>query len=133
MMEELIEYIVEHTERGECRCGLCLDKGPDRDAPGHSVDVHFFWVSARNGPTRSEFEGLLSLYPDRNQLRDGPSYIAVGAALGSQDIALRFLGLGELVGSWKVITPESMGATGEAAKAMAGSGFVMCSGFGASV
>ena len=128
-MKKLIQYIADHTDRGECQCGLCFDKGPDREAPAHSVNVHFFWVSARNNPTKEELKALLlAQYPNPDRLKDGPSYIEIGGVLGDQGLALLLIGLGQLVGLWKAITPEVLGMSGPMAQQMAGSGFVMMSG-----
>lgn len=63
-----------------------------------------------------------------DEFKQGPSYITIGAWLGSQDQALRFMALGEHYGLWHVITPAKLGATGERADKMAGTGFVMISG-----
>lgn len=125
-MDKLVDYIVQHTERGECQCGKCFDKGPDRTAPVHSVNVHFFWVSAKNKPNGEQLSLLLKQeYPDLKRLSGGPSYIELGGVLGDQGIALRLIGLGELVGLWKAITPATLHLEGEAAAQLAGSGFVM--------
>jgi hypothetical protein len=126
-MKELLDYIATHTGRGECQCGC--DKQADRTAPPHSVDVCFFWVSARNNPTAAELRSLLQQhYPQVNRLREGPSYIEIGAELGDQGAALLLIGLGGLVGLWKVVTPAVFGFEGEEAKHMAGMGMVMCTG-----
>jgi hypothetical protein len=127
-MDKLIQYIADHTERGECQCGQCADKGPERPAPAHSVDVHFYWVSAKDNPTKEELLPLLKEYPDQERLAGGPSYVEMGGMLGSQDLALRLIGLGALVGVWEAITPERLGITGAAAQKAAGYGYVMCSG-----
>ncbi len=124
-MNELIEYVVNHTERGECQCGSCLDKGPDRAAPEHSVNVHFFWVSVKGEPKEEDLRRLLERdYPDLERLRGGPSYIELGGVLGDQGAALCLIGLGELVGLWKAFTPEALGFTGAEADRMAGMGMV---------
>ena len=128
-MQPLIDYIIAHTARGECQCGRCFDKGADRPAPAHSVDVHFFWVSAVGEPSREELLRLLEAhYPDRERLRGGPSYIEMGGALGDQGMALLLIGLGALVGLWPVMTPKAMGMTGAQADELAGQGFVMAGG-----
>jgi hypothetical protein len=128
-MNELIAYISLHTARGECQCGKCCDKGPDREAPKHSADVHFFWVSAKNDPTKEELLALLKEhYPNYDRLQKGPSYIEIGAGLGDQGLALLLMGLGELVGLWKVMTPKCLGATKEQAEQLAGMGHIMISG-----
>lgn len=128
-MQPLIDYIVTHTARGECQCGRCCDKAPDRPAPAHSVDVHFFWVSAIGDPTKEDLLRLLEAhYPEMERLRKGPSYIEIGGALGDQGLALRLIGLGQLVGLWTAITPKTLRLTGEAADELAGRGFVMAGG-----
>lgn len=131
LMNNLVEYVRQHTERGECQCGRCIDKGPDREPTGHSVDVHFFWVQAKNDPKKEDFLRLLEAgYPDMGRLRGGPSFIEIGAAIGDQGDALKLIGLGELVGMWKVITPKVLGVMAEAdANMLAGRGFVMAGGF----
>jgi hypothetical protein len=58
-------------------------------------------------------------------LAGGPSYIALGGWLGSQDLALMLIGAVELAGIAKAVTPEVLGLTGEMAHTMAGNGFVM--------
>jgi hypothetical protein len=129
-MKDLIQYVIEHTHRGECQCGRCCDKQPDRAAPLHSVNVHFFWVSAHDEPDAAVLkELLLREYPSPDRLRGGPSYIEIGGELGSQEIALLLIGPGAILGMWTAITPEQLGFEGEEAASMAGSGFVMCSGF----
>ena len=45
-MESLIDYVLKHTERGECNCGQCLDRGDKPDPVGHTVDLGFFKVAA---------------------------------------------------------------------------------------
>jgi hypothetical protein len=70
-------------------------------------------------------------YPSFDRLVGGPSYIEIGGELGSQDLALRLIGLGALVELWPVITPKIMGLTGKDAQDLAGSGFVMAGGIAA--
>lgn len=128
-MNELIAYILSHTERGECHCGLCCDAKLDAAVPPHSVNVHFFWVAAKDSPTRERLLELLRAhYPSFGRLEKGPSYIEIGAELGDQGLALLLIGLGGLVGLWQVITPEALGFDEEMAKEAAGRGFVMAGG-----
>lgn len=129
MLNKLIDYITSHTERGECQCGKCCDKGPDTPAPEHSINVHFFWVSSKNNPNAEELRALLEAdYPELERLKGGPSYIELGGVLGDQGIALMLIGLGGILKLWPVITPEVMGITGAEADSMAGIGFVMAGG-----
>jgi hypothetical protein len=107
------------------------------DAPHESesdgltkVDVHFVTIGvdrAKADAARAALADELASYP--NGLDRGPSYIEVGAELGDQGAALSLFGLGQVLGFWKVITPEALGITGDRARQLAGSGFVMCSGF----
>ncbi len=128
-MTELVNYIIEHTERGECQCGQCCDKQPDRPAPGHSVDLVFFWVSTRNEPTAERLRWLLeSQYPDVPRLSEGPSYLELGAELGDQGIAICLIGLGHLLKLWQAVTPLALGIKGEQAQQMARNGLLMCTG-----
>lgn len=129
-MTGLTNYIIDHTERGECQCGECCDKATDRAAPPHSMNVHFFWVSLKNEPSRRALDSLLKAeYPSPDRLKQGPSYIEIGAEVGSQDIALRLIGLGDLLGLWRAVTPERLGMDGQTAAQMAGNGFVMAGGW----
>ena len=104
---------------------------PARDAV---VDLQFINVGATDDPvTADEFRALIAAavgtgpYPvSADDLRGGPSYIALGGWLGSQEYALRYIALGELLGMWKAITPAALGITDpEMAGQMAGMGFVM--------
>ena len=100
------------------------------------VDVHFLsiWVDMIEvAKHKDELLDILDNYSDDEYgtpaLTEGPSYMAVGAALDDQEMALRLFGLGEALGVWMVITPEKMGMTGAEADMMAGSGFVMIDGY----
>jgi hypothetical protein len=62
---------------------------------------------------------------EASDLAGGPSYIALGGWLGSQELALMLIGAVELAGIAKAITPKVLGITGEAADQLAGTGLVM--------
>lgn len=109
----LNRYVIEHTERGECRCGQCCDRGEAPDPTGHTVDMVFFPVSARGGPTREEFERLTRVH--RGEFAgcdplDGAehSYVELGGWLGDQGAALRYMGLGVLLGAFRLLSPRAM-------------------------
>lgn len=130
MLGDLINYVHEHTDRGECQCGKCLDKGADRDAPPHSVDCGFFWVSARNDPTADALNKLLlENYPSPDRLKEGTSFIEIGGELGDQGTAILLLGLGELTGLWKIATPKLFGLQGDEAQRLIGRGFLYNTGW----
>lgn len=77
---------------------------------------------------RAEFTALMRAYPKPDRLAGGPSYIEVGAEIGDQGAAFQLFALGKTLGLWDVITPASLGASGEEAKHLAGRGFVMITG-----
>lgn len=98
------------------------------------ADLHFVVVAPTEGfPSTPDLieavRGALghgvwsSLTAD--DLEGGPSYITLGAWLGSQDLALMLIGAVELAGIARAITPEVLGLTGETADRLAGSGAVM--------
>lgn len=96
------------------------------------VDVHFIWVSVRRAAAEQrtvELQTLLAGYPALDRLAAGPSYIELGGVLGDQGYALRLLALGEVLRLWRLFTPASFGITGARADEMAGSGYVLCSGW----
>ena len=96
------------------------------------IDVHFMQIGVNKKKAekyREEFEALLDKYPEPDRLAGGPSYIEVGAILGSQGSAFRMFALGQVLGLWTVITPAALGMTGPMADQMAGSGMVMINGY----
>lgn len=72
---------------------------------------------------------LLAEYPHPDRLASGPSYIEVGGEIGDQGAAFQLFALGKVLGLWDIITPSKMGITGDRAREMAGSGFIMITGW----
>jgi len=96
------------------------------------VDCHFIMVGVDKTKAQTLKEALkqvLAKYPQPDRLASGPSYIEVGAEIGSQDLALMLFALGKVLGFWEIITPETFGCKGEEGNKMAGRGFVMISGY----
>lgn len=62
---------------------------------------------------------------DAAQLRQGPSYIEIGAWLGSQTLALQLMALLKHFELADIVTPATLGITGEQAKELMGNGFLM--------
>lgn len=110
-MNELISYIKNHAERGECTCGKCYDSVDNPKQPlGHTANLIFFKVKAVNAPDKDELLQLIKSHPgefNSVDLFDGKehSYLEIGGWIGDQGLALTLMGLGELVGLWKLITP----------------------------
>ena len=122
----LNEYILYHTEYGECQCGKCIDK-PD---PAHAIDIFFFKIALRNAPIKEEYIKLIrthkGIHCDCDPL-DGQehNYIELGGWIGDQGRALQFMGLGTLLGVFKLITPKTIkGLPDELMGQMAGMGFI---------
>jgi hypothetical protein len=126
------DYVLKYTARGECQCGKCADKGnrPDpaglpADAPpeervsdilsetGHTADLMFFKVAKKDGATAEEFIRLTKANRGtfgESDLFDGEehNFMEVGAWIGDQGMALRYMGLGNLLGVFDLLTPRSV-------------------------
>lgn len=132
----LVEYILKHSERGSCRCERCID-APNRQVgfspvEDHAVNLVFFDVAKVDDPSATELLDLLRSHRgDFTELEplDGKihSYIELGAWIGDQGLALRLMGLGVLLGLWKLVTPSTIlgyAATPEMSMRMAGAGLI---------
>jgi hypothetical protein len=96
------------------------------------VDCEFVVIGvdkAKAEQRRMELIELLDSYPEPERLAGGPSYIEVGAEIGDQGATFQLFALGKVLGLWSVITPATIGITGPEARQLAGSGFVMMSGY----
>jgi hypothetical protein len=96
------------------------------------VDLEFLVIGVDKAAAerhKDELIEILKTYPQPERLAGGPSYIEVGAEIGDQGAAFQLFALGKVLGLWSVITPATMGFSGAEARAMAGSGFVMMSGW----
>jgi hypothetical protein len=98
------------------------------------ANVHFVEIApTADFPTREELITMVRSALGEGEwasmsaedLAGGPSYIALGGWLGSQDLALMLIGAVELAGVAKAVTPAVLGIEGEMANSMAGNGFVM--------
>jgi hypothetical protein len=107
---------------------------PEQPEGATRADVHFVVVAPTEGfPTKEALidvvrgalgEGEFGTMTDED-LAEGPSYIALGGWLGSQELALRLIGAVELAGIARAITPKLLGIEGPGADQMAGIGYVM--------
>lgn len=113
-IDSLAEYVRQHARRGTCRCGRCFDRpGEDKQPQGHTADVVFFAVSAHE----ADAETLRQLVSGSKHgefceidLLDGEehNYTELGAWIGDQGLALMLMGLGTVLGLWKLLTPKTM-------------------------
>ncbi len=129
----LADYVAKHTVRGACQCGKCCD-APDepseRQPNGHTSDLFFFQVAKKGEPTVEELTALIREYRGgfiKLDPLDGEehNYIELGGWIGDQGLAMQFMGLGELLGLWRVMTPNCLPGLPQELKAnMAGKGLV---------
>lgn len=130
----LPDYILAHTERGECTCGRCqpvpAEPGPKTNR--HTADLIFFKVCTKNRPTPGQLRILIDDHVSEYgpcDLFDGKehSYLEIGGFVGDQGVALMLMGLGSLLGLWQLLTPYTVLGTDtppELAMQMAGVGYV---------
>lgn len=130
---ELVSAINEGRE--ELPGGVVtIDAMPHESEAGELKPIDCFFLTvgvdmAKAEARRAEFIDLLDNYPNAEELARGPSYIAVGAAIGDQGAAFQLFALGAALGLWSIITPGAFGLTGEEAQCAAGSGFIMITGY----
>lgn len=119
-MDELQRYITAFTEIV-----------PDAPA-ANFADLCFFKVALRSFPSATALERLIRARgPGEHaanifdHLEHG--YVELGAWLGSQELALRLMGMGTLLGLWQLLTPKTVlgdNATPELVTQLVGSGMV---------
>lgn len=131
-MSKLVDFVMKHTDRNACTCGRCVIRGEDKPMTGHTIDMFFFDVCVKKPPNVDMFRKLITEHKGEHcdaNLFDGQehSYIELGGWIGSQEVALRFMGLGVLLGLWDVMHPVNMlqlERTDPLAQQLAGSGLV---------
>jgi hypothetical protein len=129
-MKPLSEYISAHTERGDCKCGQCIDTTGAPDPAGHTVDMVFFKVAKVGEPTIEEFRRLTEEsahgeFCDVNPF-DGQehNFMELGAWLGDQGLAMLYMGLGTSLGAFTLLSPAMLGLDGPMAVQMAQAGLL---------
>lgn len=131
-MRDLLEFIQKHAVRGECMCGKCIDGGT-KQPEGHTADLIFFKVAAVNEPKAEELKQLVQINREGEfngvNLFDGKEhgYIELGGWIGDQGMALVLMGLGNVLGLWKLLTPHTIlgkDCPEDLAMKMAGQGYV---------
>ncbi len=109
-----------------------LPNESEADESIEKVDLQFIVVGVNKEAAemcRDAVIEILAEYPEPERLAGGPSYIEVGAAIGDQGRAFQLFALGKVLGFWTIITPATLGITGDAAATLAGQGMVMISGY----
>lgn len=106
-LNALAKYVSQHTTRGDCQCGRCIDggKGSAEKPTGHTLDLTLFKVGLRNKPTAEGFRQVAApIMPGEKEV----SYLELGAVLGDQGFALITMALGHLLGVWECLCPETV-------------------------
>ena len=130
---ELATYVRKHAVRGTCRCGRCVDRPAEESQPqGHTADVVFFEV-ANDGGDADELRRLVEAAKEGEfcnvDVFDGNDhgYMELGAWIGDQGLAMMMMGLGHVLGIWKLFTPKMLGLPNDLVTQMAVSGMVSIS------
>ena len=106
---------------------------PAKPENGDVIDMVFIYVGCEiTETTAQELRDAIGgyVFPDSGaDLRHGLSYIHLGAELGSQENALRFMALGAALGMWGIMTLKSMypDAPEQTVVDMAGRGYLYTS------
>lgn len=138
MISKLVEYVLKYATRGECQCGKCIDRvdnPQDKQPTGHTSDLYFFKVALKkaNDETEADASTLRKLieesthgdFADCNPLGGKEhSYIELGAWIGDQGLAFMFMGMCDILGLGKVMTPNALPIPDELKQQMAGAGMV---------
>lgn len=126
--------IVQERHKGAIHVTEIFAMPHESEAPDdmEKVDLHFVVIGVKRSEAearRADLVELLAQYPQPDRLAGGPSFIEVGARVEDQGAALCLFALGQTLGLWRVVTPESLGITGPGADELAGRGMVMISGY----
>jgi hypothetical protein len=122
----LADYVAEHAVRGACQCGRCFDAvaDPQNHQPnGHTADLVFFKVAQKDADAE-EFKKLVAVeFPhwlDGNE----HSYLETGWDIGDQGLAMMAMGLGSILGTWKLLSPAMLPLPDDLKMQMAGAGYI---------
>jgi hypothetical protein len=117
-VNKLALYVSEFAERGACTCGKCFDgpENPEAHQPTgpHTSDLFFFKVQATEGADAETLKALVKEHRGEFCEVDpfdgrGHDYMELGGWIGDQGLALMMMGLGEVLGLWKVSSPNTFG------------------------
>lgn len=129
-MRPLAKYVYDHTERGECQCGQCIDKGDRPDPIGHTIDMVFFKVAKVGTPTLEEFRRLTEESKEGEFCNVDPfdgqehNFMELGGWLGDQGLAMLYMALGASLDAFDLLSPAMLGLDGPMAMQMAQAGML---------
>lgn len=114
-MEALYDFLQKHAIRGDCQCGRCFDAPADPTQPnGHTANVVFFKIAAKDAPDAALLRKIIQDNRKGDWCEMDPldgkehGYMELGGWIGDQGAALTLIGLGSLMGLWKLLTPYSV-------------------------
>lgn len=111
-MEALIQFVRNHATRGACKCGRCIVSEGTADKPtGHTIGLTFLEVGMFGDPDAETFKKLAQEAGVTPMPGKEVSYIQLGSDMGDQGTALLTMGLGHLLGAWKVMSPDTLTPT----------------------
>lgn len=98
-MSELGDFVAKYSKR------IAADSVSAND-----VNLTFFGVRKVGEPLTEAFSKLAKPVKDLIAKAEGGelSYIHLGGEMGDQGIALQTMGLGHLLGEWKVLSPDTL-------------------------
>ena len=111
----LYEFVRDHSIRGACQCGKCIDTppNPEKLQPiGHTADLVFFKVALKRVIPETEMKDMFIELIKKEQPHwlngEEHNYLETGADIGDQGVAMMAMGMGKLLGVWDLLTPESI-------------------------
>jgi hypothetical protein len=112
-MKSLYEYLQAHCERGARQCFDDPENPAEKQPEGHTADLAFFKVRAVGNPDPEELTAAIKAHRGEwgeVDLFDGKehNYIEIGGWIGDQGAAIMLMGLGSILGLWRLMTPRSM-------------------------
>ncbi len=128
--------VVEERQEGNVNVTEFFRYPHTSKAPVNGVDkIDMIFVDVvvdkeRAEQYRKDITDILKDYPQQERLVGGPSYIELAPNLGmEQEGTLRLMALGKSLGLWKILSGKTFGMNENEARKLAGSGFLMISGY----
>jgi len=74
----------------------------------NDVNLTFFGMRKVGNPSIKEFQKLTKSIKERLNKGREVSYLELGAMLDGQELALQTMGMGHLLGEWKLLSPDTV-------------------------
>ena len=98
-MSELKNFVINYSQ-----------KIPAENVTANDVNLTLLGVKKLGEPSAEVFSKLAQPIKDLIKKADNEelSYLHLGAEMGDQGIALQTMGLGHLLGEWKILSPDTL-------------------------